>query len=200
LILIGGRSRENLIAVARSANDTVMPMEVTSARREIARAQAVVAQLEIPLETVIAAAQMASQAGIPFILNPAPARHLPRALLRQVYALTPNEHEAALLTGESDLTRAGRRLLALGCRHVVVTRGARGAIWFEGDNAKSFAAPKVRVVDTVGAGDCFTAWLAVGIAEQLGMEKTIPRALRAASLAVTRAGAQAAMPQRREVG
>ena len=199
LILIGGRARENLIAVARSANDTLLPHDLAKTRLEFVRAQAVVAQLEIPLETVVAAAQFSHEAGVPFILNPAPARRLPRALLRQVYALTPNEHEATLLTGENNLKVAGRKLLAFGCRHVVITRGARGGIWFSSEGTKVFAAPKVSVVDTVGAGDCFTAWLAVGIAEQLPLGKAIPRALKAASFAVTRNGAQSAMPTKLEL-
>ena len=199
LILIGGRTRENLIAVARSANDTLGPEDVARAQTGFSKAQAVMAQLEIPLAAVSAAAEAAARAKVPFILNPAPARPVPRELLRRVFVLTPNEHEAKLLSGESKLERAGQWLLARGCRHVVITRGARGALWFGPEGRKAFAAPKVRVVDTVGAGDCFTAWLAVGIAEKLSLEESIQRALRAASLAVTRAGAQAAMPKRCEV-
>ena len=199
LILLGGRTGENLIAVARSANDTVSPDDVRRARREIAGAQAVIAQLETPLPAVMACAQTARQAGVPFLLNPAPARKLPRALLKLTHVLTPNEHEALLLTGECDLRQAGAKLLRAGCRHVVITRGSRGALWFGSEGVKSFPAPKVRVVDTVGAGDCFTAWLAVGVAEELAMDASVARALRAASLAVTRMGAQEAMPRPEEV-
>ena len=176
LILIGGRDRQNLIAVAKSANDCVKNIRIP-------KADAVVAQLEIPLPAVLEAARQAKAAGIPFILNPAPARKLPAELLRLVHTLVPNEHEYALL---------GRPR----CRQVVVTLGVKGAQIIGGP---LIPAPKVKPVDTVGAGDCFTAWLAVGIAEKLPLEQAVARACRAAAIAVTRPGAQAGMPWRREV-
>lgn len=176
LILLGGRDRQNLIAVAKSANDRVKDIRLP-------QADAVVAQLEIPLPAALDAARQAHAAGIPFILNPAPARKLPAELLRLVHTLVPNEHEYELL---------GRPR----CRQVVVTLGAKGAQIIGGPLIR---APKVRAVDTVGAGDCFTAWLAVGIAENLPLEQAVARACRAAAIAVTRPGAQAGMPWRREV-
>jgi ribokinase len=176
LILIGGRDRQNLIAVAKSANDRLPDFRIP-------KADVVVAQLEVPLPAVIDAARQADAAGIPFILNPAPARKLPAALLHLVHTLVPNEHEYELL---------GRPR----CRQVVVTLGAKGAQIVGGPLIR---APKVKPVDTVGAGDCFTAWLAVGIAERLPLDKAVQRACRAAAIAVTRPGAQAGMPYRREV-
>jgi ribokinase len=113
--------------------------------------------------------------------------------------LTPNEHEAAILTGERDAERAGRKLLDAGCRNVVITLGARGAMLVSAQGTRRFPAPKVRPVDTVGAGDCFTGWLATGIAEGLTMPEAVARAVRAAGIAITRAGAQGAMPRREEV-
>ena len=181
LILVGGRDRQNLIAVARSANDTLTAADVRAARSVFRRADAVVAQLEVPLAAVQAAAELAAAAGIPFILNPAPARKLPARLLRRVHTLTPNEHEV--------------RIVGTGARQTVVTLGARG-VRVEG---RRIPAPKVKPVDTVGAGDCFTAWLAVGLAEGLTLESAARRAVRAAALAVTRPGAQPGMPYRREV-
>jgi ribokinase len=82
---------------------------------------------------------------------------------------------------------------------VVITLGARGALLVDASGVRHLPAPKVRAVDTVGAGDCFTAWLAIGLAERLPLETSLRRALQAASLSVTRAGAQAAMPYRREI-
>lgn len=199
LILLGGASRENLIAVARSANDSLTPKMVQAVRSEFSCADVVVAQLEIPLAAVREIARQARAADVPFLLNPAPARTLPPALLRQVHTLTPNEHEAALLTGESDPARAGAALLRAGCHQMVITLGARGALLVDADGAKIFPAPKVRPVDTVGAGDCFTGWLATGLGAGLPIGEAIPRALRAASLSVTRAGAQASLPTWREV-
>jgi ribokinase len=199
LILLGGKTRENMIAVARSANDMLSPRHLQAARAEFGRAQVVVAQLEIPLGAVIRAAELAQAAHVPFLLNPAPARPLPKGLLKLVHTLTPNEHEAALLTGASDPAKAGARLLAGGCKQVVITLGAKGALLVDARGARHFCAPKVKPVDTVGAGDCFTGWMAVGIAEGLAIEETVDRALRAASLSVTRPGAQAGLPHRHEI-
>ena len=181
LILIGGRDRQNQIAVARSANDTLSAADIRAARAVFRLADAVIAQLEIPLAAVQAAAELAEESGIPFILNPAPARKLPAKLLRLVDTLTPNEHEVSVV--------------GHGARRTVVTLGARGVLI----GKQRIPAPKVKPVDTVGAGDCFTAWLAVGIAEGLKLEDAARRAFRAASIAVTRPGAQPGMPYRREV-
>ena len=95
--------------------------------------------------------------------------------------LTPNEHEF--------------KIVGQGARRTVITLGARGVVV----GKLRIPAPKVKPVDTVGAGDCFTAWLAVGIAEGLPLEAAAHRAVRAASIAVTRPGAQPGMPERREV-
>lgn len=199
LILIGGKSRDNMIAVAKSANDTVSASDIRSAQPEIVKAGAILAQLEIPLEAVLAAAEAAHQSEIPFLLNPAPARALPRKLWKWVDTLTPNQHEALLLSGESTVERAGKKLLSLGCQNIVITRGSRGALLINHQGMKSFPAHKVKAIDTVGAGDCFSAWLAVGRAEGLPIESSITRALKAASFSVTRPGAQSSMPYRREV-
>jgi ribokinase len=199
LILIGGRSRENLIAVARSANDRLTAADVEVADRVIARADAVLCQLEVPLEAVEAAARLAAQHGAPFILNPAPAKKLPARLLRMVHTLTPNETEAEALTGLGDPAEAARKLCRRGCGQVVLTLGARGA-WVCGEQEEGLVrAPRVRPIDTVGAGDCFSAWLAMGIAEGMALRAAAERAVRAAALAVTRPGAQSGMPFRVEV-
>jgi len=202
MILLGGRERQNMIAVARSANDLLSPQEVEKALPLIRRSRAVVAQLEVPLAAVKEAARCAAAADVPFILNPAPARKLPRSLLRLVHTLVPNEHEAAILAGTdtgADPRAAAGELLAMGCRQVVITLGARGALIADEHGMRRIASPRVKPVDTVGAGDCFTAWLSVGLAEGLSLEAAARRAVAAAALAVTRHGAQAGMPTRREV-
>lgn len=199
LILIGGRSRENLIGVARSANDWVSADDVEKAGAVIAEADAVLCQLEVPLAAVEAAAALAVVCGVPFILNPAPGRKLPARLLQRVHTLTPNETEAETLTGTRNMREAARLLRRRGCEQVVVTMGARGAWVCSAEGEEWVKARKVKPVDTVGAGDCFSAWVAVGIAEGLGILAATERAVRAAAIAVTRAGAQAGMPTRREV-
>jgi ribokinase len=199
LILLGGESRENLIAVARSANDLLAAASVQAVQSEFSRSDAVVTQLEISMSVVKEAARLAHQARKPFILNPAPARPLPRSLLRLVHTITPNEHEAAILTGEQNPEHAGAKLLDAGCRNAVITLGAQGAMLVNASGTTRFPAQKVKPVDTVGAGDCFTGWLATGIAESMTMPDAVTRAVRAAGIAITRPGAQDAMPHREEV-
>jgi ribokinase len=199
LILVGGNSRENLIVVARSANDLISQKSVEAVRPEFFKADVILTQLEIPMEAVKAAARLANEAKKPFLLNPAPARALPKSLLRLVHTLTPNEHEATILTGEQNPERASEKLLELGCGNVVVTLGAKGALLANRSGIRRFAAPRVKPVDTVGAGDCFTGWLATGIGEGLTMEHAVERAVRAAGISITRPGAQNAMPRRQEV-
>lgn len=199
LILLGGKSRENMIGVARSANDALEPSDIRKADKLFKNAGIVVCQLETPLETVRESAEKARALNIPFLLNPAPARPLPAALLKLVHTLTPNEHEAALLTGKSDPVEAGRALLKKGCQQVVITLGARGALLVRAGEARRFIAPKVKPVDTVGAGDCFTGWLAAGLAAGLATEIVLERAILAAAFSVTRAGAQSSMPRLRDL-
>ena len=199
LILMGGRERENIIAVARSANDNLTEEDVYGAGESFAAAGAVVAQLEIPMAAVAAAAGMAERLGVPFVLNPAPAAGLSKELLRRVHTIIPNEREAELLTGEADPEGAARKLLESGCRLAVITLGAKGALLAREEGILHIPAPAVQPVDTVGAGDCFVGWMAVGIARGLPPALAARRAAAAASLAVTREGAQQAMPYREEV-
>ena len=199
LILIGGASRENLIAVARSANDHLTAADVAAASRAIAGADAVLCQLEVPFAAVEAAARLAAEHGVPFVLNPAPAMRVPNRLLRMVHTLTPNEREAEILTGQSDPATAARVLRKRGCGQVVVTLGARGA-WICSEECEGLVrAPRVKALDTVGAGDCFSAWLALGISEGMSIRPAVERAVRAASISVTRPGAQSGMPHRTEL-
>jgi len=199
LILVGGRSRENLIAVAKSANDRLSGADVLAAETLIAKSDAVLCQLEIPEEPVEVAAALAQRYGVPFLLNPAPARRFSARLLRQVHILIPNASEAEALTGLSDPKAAARALLGKGCGQIAITLGARGALVCDDAGFTQIPAPRVKPVDTVGAGDCFAAWLTVGIAEGMTLLQASTRAVRAASIAVTRPGAQAGMPRREEL-
>lgn len=199
LILLGGKTRENMIGVARSANDEVSPEDVLTAATLLAKAKVVVAQLEIPLSTVEAAAESAWESKAIFILNPAPARKLPKSLLQKVGILTPNENEAELLTGKSDPSEAARVLLAQGVGRVAITLGAKGVLLRDESGERIIKAPRVKPLDTTGAGDCFSGWLAAGMAENLSFDAAAGRAVRAASVAVTRKGAQAGMPHRFEI-
>jgi ribokinase len=194
----------NAIVVAPGANAKLAPDDVYRAQVEIGSAGAVIAQLEVPLATVQCAAELAHHAGVPFVLNPAPAQPLPPTLLAMVSVLTPNEVEAEILTGVKvvDPESAGRavdRLLAAGVSSVIVTMGAKGFLLAQGTRREYVTAEKVRVVDTTAAGDAFTGSLAVGIGQGHSLLDSALFANRAAALCVTKMGAQPSMPTMQEV-
>jgi ribokinase len=199
LILVDGVTRENLIAVAKSANEAVDSAMVSEARPAFETAAAVISQLEIRDGAVEAVARICHELGKPFVLNPAPSRPLPKRIYESLYVIVVNEHEARDITGQEDIPGSIRGLHDLGSKNVVVTLGARGVMYSEGKTVEFVAAPKVQAVDTTGAGDCFVGWLGAGIAEGLFLRAAIERACKAASIKVTRAGAQGGMPYRREV-
>ncbi len=188
----------NSIVVAPGANAGVTPGRVTEALRATG-AKVALAQLEIPLEAVEAAA-----AADRFILNPAPAQPLPVELLATCYLLTPNETETEALTGidpDSDeaCLRAGRELLERGVQNVVITLGARGAYWISATEGRAFPAPTVDVVDTTAAGDAFNGALAMFLAEGRELANAIPLANCVGALSTTRRGAQESMPTLEEL-
>ncbi|HYY26665.1 MAG TPA: ribokinase [Chthoniobacterales bacterium] len=199
LILVDGVTRENLIAVAKSTNDAVDSAMVSAARPAFERAAAVISQLEIRNGAIEAAARLCHELGKPFILNPAPSRSLPKRIYESLHIIVVNEHEARDIAHEEEIPVAIRKLHDLGCRNVIVTLGAAGVMFSEGTEIESVPAPKVQPVDTTGAGDCFVGWLGVGVAEGLSIREATARACKAASIAVTRAGAQEGMPYRHEV-
>ncbi|MBV9107666.1 MAG: ribokinase [Verrucomicrobia bacterium] len=199
LILVDGVTRENLIAVAKSANEAVDSAMVSAARPVFEKAAAVISQLEIRDGAIEAVARICHELSKPFVLNPAPSRTLPKRIYESLHVIVVNEHEARDLSGQEEIPGAVRRLHSLGCKNVVVTLGARGAMFSEGEKVEFVEAPKVHAADTTGAGDCFVGWLGVGVAEGLSLATAIERACKAASIKVTRAGAQDGMPYRGEV-
>jgi ribokinase len=199
LILVDGVTRENLIAVAKSANEAVDSAMVSAARPIFETAGAVISQLEIRDGAIEAVARICHELRKPFVLNPAPSRLLPKLVYESLYIIVVNEHEARDITGQEDIPSAVRRLHQRGCKNVVVTLGARGVMFSDGETVEFVAAPKVHAVDTTGAGDCFVGWLGVGVAEGLSLRAATERACQAASIKVTRAGAQGGMPYRAEV-
>jgi len=199
LILVDGVTRENLIAVAKSANEAVDSAMVSEARSAFEEAAVVISQLEIRDGAIEAVARICHEMGKPFLLNPAPSRTLPKRVYQSLSIIVVNEHEARDISKQPDITAAVNILHGMGCKNVVVTLGSRGATFSDGKTLESIEAPTVHAVDTTGAGDCFVGWLGVGIAEELSLSKAIERACKAASIAVTRAGAQGGMPYRNEV-
>jgi ribokinase len=197
VILSGGG--DNMIVVAPGANavlHAVLPDAFEGARL-------VLCQLEIPLDGVVAAARAARRAGATFILDPAPARALPPELLALVDWLTPNEGEACALLGREilgDPLAAARALAKLGPRGVILKRGPAGVVLLDEDSDPvTIAAPRVDVVDTIAAGDAFAGAFAVGLGEGMAPLAAARFAVTAASLSVTRAGAQGAMARRDEI-
>lgn len=203
LIFVGAEG-QNSIAVAPGANGRLTPADVRKARRVIALADAVVVQLETPMDTVREAAEQAAAAGVPVVLNPAPARTLPSRLLRLVTVLTPNETEAELLSGvavrnDRSAGCAADVLLAKGPRIVVITLGARGALLATKEGHQIVPSFPVRAVDTTAAGDVFNGALTVALAEGKPLTEAARFANAAAALSVTRLGAQPSAPTRRAV-
>jgi ribokinase len=195
---------ENCIAVAGGANATLSPAHVKKAAGLIRSAAVLVAQLETPLATVIAAALVAAKAGIPVILNPAPARPLPNRLLKLISILTPNETEAELLTGikvtnEAAAARACAKLRARGVGSVILTLGARGAYLAGAAGRQLVPGFKVKAVDSTAAGDIFNGALSVALAEGRSLRDAVRFANAAAALSVTRRGAQPSAPSRTEI-
>ncbi len=200
-------SGQNAIIVAPGANGLVRPGDIEAARATIADADAVIVQLEIPRAAVAHAIGLAKSLGVRVLLNPAPVSlddPLPPELLALADVVTPNESEAASLLGFAapetlDMTQAARELRARGVANVVITLGGAGCLAANGAGVTHMAAPLVQAVDTTAAGDCFTGALAVGLAEGRSLEAAAQFAIRAASLSVTRAGAQPSLPTRAEV-
>ncbi|MGI9058844.1 MAG: ribokinase [Ktedonobacteraceae bacterium] len=202
---------DNAIVVASGANMRVGAdaAQNTNIAKAIAQAQAVVLQLEIPLQTVLSVTSLAYQAGVPVVLNLAPAQPLPEDILHQLHVLVVNENEASLLSGQrvaslEDARIVGTVLHERGITNVVITLGAQGAILVTNDNhGKSCVihqtAPRVQVVDTTAAGDCFVGALTVALMEGQTTEDALRFAVYASALKVTRLGAQSGLPTRAEV-
>ena len=203
-LIFVAKDGENSIAVAGGANGELAPADVKKAATAIRAAAVLVAQLETPLATVQAAAAIAAKAGVCFILNPAPSRPLPDALLKLVSILTPNETEAELLTGikvtnEATAAKAADQLLARGVGTVILTLGSRGAFIADAVGKQLVPGFKVKALDTTAAGDTFNGALAVALAEGKALSDAVRFANAAAAISVTRLGAQPSAPKRREI-
>jgi ribokinase len=195
---------ENCIGVAGGANARLSPADVRLAEKSFSTADVVVMQLETPLETVQAAAELAAANGAIVILNPAPAQRLPDSLLKRFSILTPNETEAQLLTGitvtdDASCSRATDVLLGKGVETVIITLGPRGAFVATSTSKQYVPGFTVKPIDTTAAGDTFNGALAVALAEGMSMVDAVRFANAAGAIAVTRMGAQPSAPMRAEI-
>lgn len=195
---------ENVIGIHAGANAALTTERVEAQRAIISGADALLMQLESPVESVLAAAKIAHENHITVVLNPAPARVLSDELLALVDIITPNETEAEKLTGirvenDDDAARAAGALHDKGIGTVIITLGSRG-VWVsangEGRRVPGF---KVKAIDTIAAGDTFNGALVTALLEGRAMDEAIRFAHAAAAIAVTRKGAQPSVPWRKEI-
>lgn len=199
------RTGQNSITVVPGANDKLMPRDVEKSLPLLRSAGMILTQLEIPMETVEYLCSVAQRFKIPLMLDPAPARPLPRKLLRQVTFLTPNETETCVLCGisASELTpaTAGRfaGFLQGAAANAIIKMGRHGAFVAAEGLAQMVPAFKVKAVDSTAAGDAFNAGLAVGLMLGMGTVEAVKFGAAAGALSTTRRGAQNSMPTAAEV-
>ena len=195
---------ENSIVVAPGSNGTLNPEDFDKALSELEAAEFVLMQLEIPIATVEYIARLAARKNKKVILNPAPAVELKDEILKNLYIITPNETEAEILTGirvsdEASALQAATFLHNKGVHIVIITMGAAGAFLLENGSSGMVPAPLVKAVDTTAAGDTFNGALLVALSEGKSLQKSIAFANLAASISVTRPGAQSSVPYRNEI-
>jgi ribokinase len=202
LIMVNQKG-ENCIVVAPGANANLLPSDIEIAK-EISVAGLILMQLEIPMETIAAVVKIAYSNKQKVIINPAPAQPIDDNLLKDIFLIIPNETEANLLTGitvtdEASASEAADVFLNKGVQNVIITMGKQGA-FFKNDNDKFIVnAPDVKAIDTTAAGDTFCGALAVALTERKNWRKAIQFAVEAASVSVTRIGAQSSVPHRNEI-
>lgn len=200
------KDAENCIVVAGGANMCLSPADIDTAAEEILKADVVLMQLESPIKTVAYAARMAANAGIPVILNPAPApaEALSEALLKDLFLITPNRSEASRISGieVTDMEsahRAAKAIHEMGPKNVIITLGSDGSLVYDGSMFMRVEALKVEAVDTTAAGDTYNGVLASVIAEGKSLIEAVREANIAGAISVTRMGAQPAAPTREEI-
>jgi ribokinase len=198
---------QNSITVVPGANGKLLPRDLDKALASLRSAGMILAQLEVPMETVEHLAEIAEHYSVPLMLDPAPARPIPRSVLRRVTYLTPNETEACVLCGTArgaltpkNAGQYAEKLLKRGPANVVIKMGGRGAFVASGDGLRTMAPSfKVPVVDSTAAGDAFNGGLAVALMRGADLGEAVRFAAAVGAVSVTRQGAQPAMPTAREV-
>jgi ribokinase len=195
---------ENCIVVAPGANAALTREDIDEVKAKIENASLLLVQLETPIETVEYVASIARSEKIKIILNPAPAAKLDDELLKKISIITPNQKEAEMLTGikvtdQASAKRATEVLHNKGIDTVIITMGVMGAFVFHEGKHSMIPGHKVEVVDTTAAGDVFNGALVVALSEGKIMEDAVAFACKAAAISVTRLGAQASAPDRKEV-
>jgi ribokinase len=195
---------ENCIIVVAGANAGLSAEDVKAASSMIEQSHVVLCQLETPVDAAVEAFRLARAANVLTILTPAPAEHVTDELLALCDVCVPNKTEISTLTGqaietEADAIRAAERLRDRGVKRVALTMGGDGVLILDDSGSAHISAIKVEAVDTTGAGDAFTAALAVSLADGMTLTESARRASTVAAISVTRLGAQTAFPTLEEV-
>jgi ribokinase len=206
MIIVGGDG-DNSIVIAQQANLKLSAQDVEDAKPLIAKADIVLLQMEVPMETNIAAAKAAKAAGVTVALNPAPAPEdgrLPDELMRNLDIIVPNQTEATQLTGidvndSRNAASAAQALQAMGPRIVIITLGADGAFISDGVNETYIQSFPVEVVDTTAAGDAFCGAFAASYASGAKLADAVRFGCGAGALACTRLGAEPSLPMMQDV-
>ncbi|MDF7651503.1 ribokinase [Pantoea sp. Acro-805] len=203
MIFVNGEG-ENNIGIYSGANAALTPACVARHQQVIAQADALLMQLESPLESVLAAAEIARANATQVILNPAPATQLSDELLALIDIITPNETEAEILTGiavksDEDAARAAQALHEKGIHTVLITLGRRGVWLSEQGTGVRIPGFSVQAIDTIAAGDTFNGAFITARLEGVAMHDAVRFAHAAAAIAVTRPGAQPSVPWRAEI-
>jgi ribokinase len=203
-LIVVDANGENSIVVAPGSNSNLMPQDIPGDLFTTGKFEILLLQLEIPVMTVEYAALTAAENGIKVILNPAPAQKLHDYLLRHTWLLTPDESETEILTGikvhdEATAEAAAKIFQNKGVKNVIITMGAAGAFLKSAEFTEMVPGNKVQAIDSTAAGDVFNGALAVALAEGKDLRDAVHFANKAASISVTRFGAQASAPFRNEV-
>jgi ribokinase len=203
LIMVDGAG-QNRIAIIPGANHGSTAAALEPAGALIDSARLMLTQLEIPLACVEWAVARAVSAGVPVLLNPAPAQLLPNGIWSKLDYVIPNESEASTLTGIEvtdvpSARAAAQEIRRRGVNHVLLTLGSAGALIDDDRGVRIYPAPRVAAVDTTAAGDTFIGAFAALLSEGADLDAAARFAIEAAALSVTRRGAQSSIPYRHEV-
>lgn len=195
---------QNTIVVVPGANSALQEKDLFGLRKVIQSADILVLQLEIPLEVVIKAIDIAYKNGVTIILNPAPAQKIPSETLKKVTYLIPNENEISSMTGveinsDADLLQAAEQLFSEGIKQIILTMGEKGAYYLSPNQKFRIPVFQVIMIDSTAAGDAFIGGFAAGLANGLDIQHALLYASAAGALAVTRQGAQTSLPDKNEV-
>lgn len=205
LINVDKNTSENFITVAPGACDHITENDIALLKDEIETSDIFLTQLEVNMDAIEEAVQIAFDNKKTVVLNPAPALPLSDSLLQKVTIIIPNEIEASMLTRVEAITdkvsagRAAKVFFDKGVKNVVITLGNKGAYINDGRTETMIAPIDVKVVDTTGAGDAFTGGLVTALAEDMSLENAVKFATATAALSVTKLGTAPAMPYRREI-